>query len=103
MTLNSSLDAINLTSGDTLTIDGAGGALDGAGAYRGLFVYSGAVTIKNLTIQNAVARGTTGVSGGGGGAGLGGGRPFVAAAGEATLINDTFTRRCGGRWRGHHG
>src|ERR1700759_2300962 len=69
------LYAINLQSGNsetplTLTIDGNGHTLDGAGTYRGLFVYSGQVTIRNLTIQNAVATGgagAAGVAGGGGG------------------------------------
>ena len=90
LTLTTPLDAINLSSNDTLTINGAGGALDGDKANRGLFVYSGAVTIKNLTIQNALARGGAGYGGGGGGAGLGGG-VFVAAAGKATLIDVGFT------------
>ena len=88
--LSSSLDAINLASGDTLDIEGNGGALDGGGAYRGLFVYSGNVTIQNLTIQNAVARGGTGAGGAGGGAGLGGG-VFVASGGKATLIDTSFS------------
>ncbi len=44
------LEAINLKGGDTLTINGAGATLNGAGAFRGFFVYSGNVTIENLTI-----------------------------------------------------
>ena len=50
ITLATDLDAINLASGDTLTINGAGNALDGAGKYRGLFDYAGNVTLENLTI-----------------------------------------------------
>jgi hypothetical protein len=84
--------AVNLKSGDTLTIDGQGAVLNGATAYRGLFVYSGAVTIENLTIENAVAQGGAGASGGSGGAGLGGGL-FVAddAADGAAPANVTLS------------
>jgi hypothetical protein len=92
ITLDSALEAINLESGASLTIDGGGYALDGAGTYRGLFVYAGTVTAENLTIQNAHAVGGGGgaADAGGGGAGLGGGL-FVAAAGNVTLDNVTFS------------
>ena len=45
----------------TISIDGAGHALDGAGQYRGLFVDDSAntVQISNLTIRNALALGGT--------------------------------------------
>jgi hypothetical protein len=89
--------AFNLHSGVSVTLDGAGYALDGNDAYRGLFVYAGAVTIENLTIQNARAVGGAGSDGGGGGAGLGGGL-FVAgtnagldSGGTVTLSGVTFT------------
>jgi hypothetical protein len=90
--LSTDLDAIDLQSGDTLTIDGAGNTIDGAGAHRGFFDYAGGLILKNLTIQNAVAVGGAGGSGatpGGGGAGLGGGL-FVGSAGAASLSNVTF-------------
>ena len=91
------LEAINLPSGVTLTIDGAGFALYGAGQQRGLFVYAGAVTVEDLTIQNAVAVGGAGgggAVGGGGGAGLGGGL-FVGSnvagdPGQVTLLDVAF-------------
>jgi hypothetical protein len=94
------LKAINLKSGVTLDIKGAangGSILDGAGLERGLFVYSGVVTIENLTIQNVVARGGAGGQDGGGGAGLGGGL-FIAdntadasaVAGHVTLTGVSF-------------
>jgi hypothetical protein len=87
------LDAVNLAGADTLTINGLGDTLNGAGAYNGFFVYSGNVTIEDLTVANAAAMGGTGgegVLGGGGGAGLGGGL-FVASAGDVTLsdVNET--------------
>jgi plastocyanin len=91
-TLGSDLDAINLAAGDSLTIDGAGASLNGGGAQRGFFVYSGAVEIENLTIADAVATGGAGGAGayaGGGGAGLGGGL-FVASAGRVTLSDVKF-------------
>ena len=78
LTETSDIFAVDLKGDDTLTIDGQGATLDGAGQGRGLFVYSGNVTIDDLTIANAVATGGNGGSGGGGGgAGLGGGL-FVA-------------------------
>ena len=96
LTESADLSAINLTGKDTLTIDGQGATLDGADAYRGLFVYSGSTTIEKLTIENAVAKGGAGGGGGGGGAGLGGGL-FVAdnsaggaAPAQVTLDNVVF-------------
>ena len=78
LTETADLTAINLSGADTLVINGLTGAtLDGGNLYRGFFVYQGDVTIENLTIQNAVAKGGAGSAGGGGGAGLGGGL-FVA-------------------------
>jgi hypothetical protein len=91
-TLNTDLAAINLASGDSLTLAGAGQTIDGGGAYRGFLVYAGAVAIDDLTIQNAVAAGGAGGAGtfaGGGGAGLGGGL-FVAAGASVSLSNVNF-------------
>ena len=82
--LGSDLYAINLAQGDTLTIDGAGQALDGGHAHRGFFVYGGNVAIDDLTIANTVETGGTGGGGahaGGGGAGLGGGLFVASGAG----------------------
>ena len=78
ITETADLAAINLKSNDILVINGNGDTLDGNnGQYRGLFVYSGNVTINDLAILDATARGGNGYQGGGGGAGLGGGL-FVA-------------------------
>src|SRR5271155_2929987 len=60
LTETADIAAVNLKGNDTLTIDGQGALLNGAGAFRGLFVYSGNVTIANLTIDNAVAKGGAG-------------------------------------------
>jgi len=97
LTESADISAINLAGNDTLTLYGQGAALDGAGAYRGLFAYAGATTIKNLTIEDAVAQGGAGAGGGGGGAGLGGGL-FVAdnsaggaAPAQVTLDNVFFS------------
>ncbi|MCW3475745.1 beta strand repeat-containing protein [Limobrevibacterium gyesilva] len=87
LSLSANLPAINLATGDTLTIDGQGGLLNGAGVARGFYVYAGNVTIENITIASAVAKGGMGVSGvdaGGGGAGLGGAL-FIAQSGTVTL------------------
>jgi hypothetical protein len=64
LTESADLSAINLKGSDTLTINGQGAALDGAGAYRGLFVYSGTTTIEELTIESAVAEGGAGAGAG---------------------------------------
>jgi len=79
---------------NNVTIFGNDKVLDGAGTYRGFFVvkFSGglsapvAVTIQDLTISNARARGGVGRDGGGGGAGLGGAL-FVADLATVTLSN----------------
>jgi hypothetical protein len=96
-TLTSDIEAVNLPSGVSLVIEGTDGAgdpapqaLSGGGAYSGFFVYSGSVTIENLTVQDAVAKGGDGASGGGGGAGLGGGL-FVGAQAQVTLDNVSFS------------
>ncbi|MGJ4929170.1 VCBS domain-containing protein [Bradyrhizobium sp. HKCCYLS2038] len=84
------LAAINLDTGSSLLIDGAGFKLDGADAHRGFFEYAGNVRIQNLTIAHTLAQGGDGgIGGGGGGAGLGGGL-FVAAGASATIANVTF-------------
>src|SRR5579872_1106279 len=83
------LYALNLASGVSVTIDGGGNTLDGAGAYRGFFVYAGSVTIQNLTIADAAAIGGAAVSGGGGGAGLGGAL-FVAGTGNVDGSGNTL-------------
>ncbi len=60
-----------------VTIDGAYGSVSGDYAYQAFTVKAGIVTIQNLTIQNTLSQGETGVDGkagggGGGGAGMGG-------------------------------
>jgi hypothetical protein len=85
--------AIHLAAGSSLTLAGGGHGIDGADAYRGVFVYSGSVRIEDLAIQNTLAEGGEGGGGrgrGGGGAGLGGGL-FVAAGADVTLRDVTFT------------
>ena len=86
--LTNALEAINLKAGVTLDIEGDGATLDGwnetthsSYSERGLFVYSGDVSINNLTIQDTNAIGGNGGTAGGGGAGLGGGL-FVAGSGD---------------------
>ena len=83
------IDAILLPSGVTLTIDGAGHALNGAGASGGLAVLGGKVTIQSLTIEDTKAKGGAGAGNGGGGAGLGGGL-FVGPTGNVVLNGVSF-------------
>ena len=107
--LTTALDAINLHSGVTLDIEGNGATLDGRNSTRGLFIYSGTVTIENLTIANAKAVGGAGANGGGGGAGLGGGL-FVgndaangAAPANVTLANVNFSNDAAAGGKGGNG
>ena len=98
--LSSALDAIDLAAGDLLTVNGDGHALNGGGSQQGLFVYSGAVTLDDLTIEDMQAKGGAGgagdgYGGGGGGAGLGGGL-YIGAnvagdAGNVTLDDVVFS------------
>src|SRR6185437_6348626 len=82
LVLSQALEAINLKAGVTLDINGYGHTLDGGGSQRGLFVYSGDVTVENLALANMMARGGNGGAyAGGGGAGLGGAL-FVAGSGD---------------------
>lgn len=85
ITLASELPAI----ASNVTIAANGATLDGANAYRGLFVDTGNVAVQNLTIQKATAKGGNGgngFGGGGGGAGLGG-AIFVAPGANVTVFN----------------
>ena len=86
ITLSTDLFAINVPSGNSLTINGQGFTLDGDGRYRGFFDYAGMFSLNNITIQNTVAAGG---AGGGGGAGLGGGL-FVASGAVTNLSDVTF-------------
>ncbi|HET6235806.1 MAG TPA: Hint domain-containing protein [Acetobacteraceae bacterium] len=100
-TLSSDVMALALVKSATLTIDGHtntinGGYTGSAGSgSRGFLVYQGDVTIQNVTITDAVARGGAGGSffaaaAGGGGAGLGGGL-LVASGGVVSLSGVNFT------------
>lgn len=70
--------AVNLSPGATLTVTGNshtidGGHTTGATGFRGILVYAGTVTLRDIAINDAIARGGMGGSGeaaGGGGAGL---------------------------------
>jgi autotransporter-associated beta strand protein len=84
------LYALNLQSGVSVTVNGGGYTLSGAGKYRGIFAYAGSVTIQNLAIDNTLAKGGDGFNGGGGGAGLGGGL-FVASGAQVSLSGVTFS------------
>ena len=80
------------SSNQTIVINGAGNTLSSGGFWRGFFVQGGAgsVTIQNLTISGATAKGGDSSSRGGGGGGLGGGL-FVATGANVTLDNVHFT------------
>ncbi|MES2339053.1 MAG: autotransporter-associated beta strand repeat-containing protein [Pseudomonadota bacterium] len=77
----------------TLTINGNDHLIDGLKQIRGLMVTDGSVVINDLLIENMIAKGGdggTGLSSGGGGAGLGAGL-YVGKSAEVTL-NDVFFR-----------
>ena len=101
ISLTHDLPLLNVPSGSSLTIQGYGSTIDGAGQYRGLLAYSGNIEIDNLTFNNTVAKGGAGGNvgsdsgqgggAGGGGAGLGGGL-FVASGAHVTIDNVNFTK-----------
>ena len=103
--LTADLPAINLASGSSLVIDGQGGTLDGGGVARGIYAYAGVVTLRDLTIADAVARGgdgQPGVDAGGGAGGIGGG-VFVAQNAAVVLDgvvfhHDSAVGGMGGAW-----
>ena len=76
--------------GGAVTIEGNGGTLNGGGASRPLFIYSGNVTLHNLTLANTRAFGGNGRDGAGGGAGLGGGI-FVYKGASVIADHVTFS------------
>ena len=85
--LSQDLSAINLDSGSSLTIDGDDAVISGGDEHHGFFLLNGALTLKDLTLEDFVAQGGAGSSSvssgaGGGGAGLGGAL-FVAGDDEA--------------------
>ena len=76
-TSGTAISAINLMAVATLTISGHRDTFDSNNLQRGLFVYSGAVIISDLTIANTSAIG---------GCGLGaGGAIFVQEGGSLTI------------------
>lgn len=74
----------------SINILGNNHSLSGGGAYRGLLVYAGTVSISDLTIQDANAQGGNGLASGGGGGGLGGAL-FVAEGADVTVSNVSLT------------
>ena len=53
--LASALDAINVATGDSLTIVGTGDTIDGGGTQTGFAVTGGSVTLQNVTLRNMTA------------------------------------------------
>ena len=93
LALNQALFPVVVPSGGTLLIDGSSETMNGGGAAEGFFVSSGNVTVRSLTIANAVAIGGAGgsqASGGGGGAGEGGGL-YVGSGATVTLKGVAFS------------
>jgi hypothetical protein len=114
-TLTANIAAIDLGTGNTLAIQGAGGGqIDGGDSYQGFVVNSGSVNLSNLSLTNMVAPGgADGTPGGGGalyvGAGASvstimvsfngdaavggtpaGGAVFVAADGSLNVLNSSI-------------
>ncbi|HVW21334.1 MAG TPA: hypothetical protein VHC86_08970, partial [Opitutaceae bacterium] len=75
-----------IDSSAMIVIDGHGNTLSGGGLQRGFVVFSGTVTLQNMTLSNLVASG-----GRGGGGGLGaGGALFVNTGSNVRLSNVRF-------------
>jgi hypothetical protein len=81
---------------ENVTIDGGSfgtAILSGNGKYRGFFVDTGTVVLKNLELENLAAQGGAGGAGGaggGGGAGLGAGLFVNQATASVTVTNVFF-------------
>ena len=78
-----------------LTIDGGGFTIDGGGQFQALQVTGGTVAINNLTVNDALAQGSSG------GSGLGGGL-FVGSGATVTADNVALTNNeaVGGNFSG---
>ncbi|VTU23607.1 Fluffing protein [Variovorax sp. PBS-H4] len=85
----------------SLTINGNGRTLDGAGRFRGFFIGSGSTTVNGLTMQNLQAQGGQGGAGYvGGGGGMGAGAAVFVVTGASANLNDVLvvaSRALGGR------
>jgi len=83
---------INAGTGNAVSIDGHGGTLSGGDTLTPVVIFSGAVTMSNLTVADGFGKGGESdiVGVGGGGAGLGGGL-FIATSSVVTLNNVSFT------------
>lgn len=93
ITGNTNLKGINSGS---LSIDGAGYAIDGAGKYRGFYIDGSdadvTVTVANTTFANCQAKGGDGGAGtSGGGGGMGAGAAIYAYSGKVVLNNVSAT------------
>lgn len=89
------LPPIEISSGNSLTIDGPSGdaTLNGGNVFRGFFLSSGNLTINQMEITNTQAiggNGGTGTSGGGGGLGAGG--AFFVRSGCTLTLNAVTTQ-----------
>lgn len=100
ITFNSGLGTITLSNnlpmivgtGQTVSINGAGNAVNGQNNSRLFFIAGGNVNLQNLTVASGNATGGTGGQGGGGGgggAGAGGGL-FVNSGANVTIQGVTF-------------
>ena len=56
---------IGLASDGTLTVEGGGFTISGAGVHRGLFAFSGTTSVDDLTLASMLAHGGDGGPGGG--------------------------------------
>lgn len=90
-------------NGGSLVIEGNGYSIDGAGAYRGLYIDSGktgaTISVSNANFVDCVAQGGDGGSGAAGaGGGMGAGAAIYAASGKVVLqdVSATNNKAIGG-------
>ena len=97
--LEAPLPIVNMNDANSLTFIGSANpinptVLDGANAFRGLFIANGTVTIQNMVIQNTMAQGGNGGgyydNNGSGGGGLGAGGALFIDQANVTLSNTSF-------------
>lgn len=98
--INNSTNSVNITIGNSGTIPTV--TLDGnSGAYSGLFIAMGNVTIQNMNFQNFTSQGGNGgdgISGGGGGMGAGGAiyvaKNFLNGTTPAVTLSNVTIQNC---------
>ncbi|CAD5958370.1 hypothetical protein PCC9214_03017 [Planktothrix tepida] len=80
---------LDLQDNEPLSIIGNGNTIDGGNSAQIFTIVNGKIVLSNLILQNGLAKGGDGITGGGGGLGAGG--ALYVQGGNVTVENVTFT------------